>query len=327
MHELNTLSITVIIELDNAAFDGGSTWMENANTLLKWISHSNNVNVVEILIVHNQNYSTSVDRYMEQLPVEWIERVRSLSLEKEQAHYYIMKNAAANQAKGEIVVFLDCDLTPIHGSFKDLVEPLYSGDQVASNGYTCFPANNFISKMYVLFWFFPIYHQIETLGKYQLFVSNVAFKKDWFLKTGFEVQHGGFKVCCSLLAQRLKREGYDLNHPDVWFRHEVWNHSINFFIWRAIVAGRDHDKKFSIRYSKRKRDRIKAVGKSFLLDIKRIYRRHTNYHQVVGLNRFQAMLSFCIGILFFFLLRLSQAKAALSILNNNIEVVPSNFIT
>ncbi|NQZ54191.1 MAG: glycosyltransferase [Piscirickettsiaceae bacterium] len=327
MHELDTLSVTVAIELDNAAFDGGATWMENANTLLKWISHSNDVNVVEVLIVHNQNYLKPVSRYMEQLPVEWGDRVRSLSLEKEQAHYYIMKNSAANQAKGEIIVFLDCDLTPIHGSFKDLVEPLYSGDQVASNGYTCFPANNFISKMYALFWYFSIYHKLETLDKYQLHVSNFAVRKDWFLPLGFDVQRGGFKVCCYLLAQRLKQEGYDISRSDVWFQHELWNHSIKFFIWRAIVAGRDRDKKFSIRYSKKKYDRVKAAVKFFLLDIKRIYRRHINYRHVVGLNRFQAILSFCVGILFFSLLRTSQVKAALSAFNNNIEVVPCKFIT
>ena len=321
------MTVSVVIELDNAAFNGGAMWAKNVNTLLKWMADSAEVNVVEVFITHSQNYSNLVVSYMEQLPVKWIDRVSPLSLEKEDAHYYVMKNIAANKAVGEVVVFLDCDLTPTHGSFKELVEPVYRENQVVSCGHTFFPTKNFISKSYSLFWYFPLYHNLKTIGKNQLHASNVVVNKDWFLKTGFEMQHGGFKVCCFLLAQRVRKEGYSIQHPDVWFQHELWNPSVNFFIWRALVGGRDHDKKFAIINSKCHFVRLNAAGKSLIQDIKRVYNRHINFRHTVQLRRGEAILSFFFSVCFFSLLRASQAKSALFALNNNPEVVPRNFIT
>jgi len=327
MKNLNHMTVSVVIELDNAAFNGGAMWAKNVNTLLKWMGDSAEVNVVEVFITHNQSYSIPVGSYMEQLPVEWVGRVRPLSMEKENAHYYMMKNGAANQARGETVVFLDCDLKPKHGSFKDMVEPVYREGQVASCGYVFFPTKNFISKSYSLFWYFCLYYHLKTIGKNQLYANNCVFNKDWFLKTGFEVQHGGFKVCCFLLGERLKKEGYTIQHPDVWFQHELWNPSISFFIWRALVGGRDHDKKFAISNSKSSLSRLNAAGKGLIQDIKRVYKRHIKFRQTVQLTRAAAILSFIFSVCFFSLLRASQAKSALSALNNNPEVVPRNFIT
>jgi glycosyltransferase involved in cell wall biosynthesis len=238
-----------------------------------------------------------------------------------------VKLSGAQQATGEIIVFLDCDLTPVHGSFYDLVSPLFEEKQVASAGHTYFPLINFISKAYSLFWYFPLYRDPQTLGKHQAHASNLALKREWFTKTGFEVQHGGFKVCCFLLAQRLKNENRIISHPDVWFKHELWNNTLSFFIWRATVAGRDHDKKFAIKHTTNRPTRLKAAVKSLLSDIKRVYSRHIKYHRLVQLSFFPAILSFFISICFFSILRITQAISALSPLKKKLEFAPDNFTT
>ena len=319
--------VSVAIELDNAAFHAESAWMESLNLMLEWVSQSTEINVTEVFITHCDEYSSSVDGYIGQIPNPWKGRVKSLSFKKEDTHYYVMKNEAAKRASGEIIVFLDCDLRPTGGAFGSLVEPLFKKSQVASCGHTYFPLKDFMSKSYSLFWFFPLHARAETLGKNQLHASNVAFDKKWFLKTGFEMQYGGFKVSCFLISQRLKDEGYVISHPDVWFEHELWNHSLRFFIWRAAVAGRDHDKKFAIRHSMKRWPRLKAAGRSLAYDIKRVYVKHIKYYRDVKLTPTTATLSFLFSCCFFFLLRLNQAKSGLTPLRKNMEVVPRNFIT
>jgi len=320
-------SVSIVIELDNAAFRENSEWMMSINALLHWVEKSEEVNVIEVFITHNKDYMNLVSSYLENISDSIGLHVKSLALEKEDAHYYMMKNAGANKAAGKIVVFFDCDLKPIQGSFDELIRPLYEKGQVASCGGTCFPLNDFLSKSYSLFWFFPIWQQMDSVDKYQLLVSNVAFRAEWFLQTGFDMKSGGFKVCCYLLAQRLKAEGRVLHHPDVWFEHEVWNSSLKFFIWRAVVAGRDHDKKVLTIHSRNRLWRLRAAVKSWLLDIKRLYRRSVQYNGLVKFNFIQAISSILLGICFFTLLRSSQFKAALSPENNQRETVPKGFVS
>lgn len=320
-------TVSIVIELDNAAFRESSEWMISVDALLDWVKKADKVNVIEVFITHSKDYIDSVSSYLDNTSSSIGLSVKPLVLDKEDAHYYMMKNAGANKAVGEIVVFLDCDLKPIKGSFDELVRPLYKKGQVASCGKAFFPLKSFLAKSYSLFWFFPIYYQPETFDKYQLVMSNAVFNREWFLQTSLDVNQGGFKVCCYLLAQRLKEEGHVLHHPDVWLEHELWNSSLKFFIWRAVVAGRDHDKKVLIKQSKNRSFRLKASIKSWLLDIKRVCRRHVKYYGTVKFNFVQALGSMFIGFCFFTLLRASQFKAALSAENKQTEIVPKGFVS
>ncbi|MES9898027.1 MAG: glycosyltransferase [Sedimenticola sp.] len=327
MRNLKEKSVSVVIELDNAAFETTTVWMKRVRGMLDWIKQSSEVNVIEIIIAHGEHYSESVKLFLSKLPNDWGKNVSSLPLVDELAYYYSMKNIGAQQAKGEIIAFLDSDLTPVYGTFADLIAPLFKDKQVASCGHAFFPDDNFLSKSYSLFWFFPIYHEMNSLSKNSLYANSIVFNRDWFLKNMFETQCGGLRVSCYLQAQHLKQEGYTINHPDVWFEHALWNSTFGFFIWRAFVSGRDANKKQTIINSKSRIIRLKNATKSFLLDIRRIYKRHITYRHNVNMGYFQTVASFFIGIVFFFLLRSSQLLSILKPVNNKRETIPNNYIT
>jgi hypothetical protein len=58
MCALKTPSISIIFELDNAAFHKQTAWVESINNLLKWIEQSApDTSVIEVFITHNQHYA------------------------------------------------------------------------------------------------------------------------------------------------------------------------------------------------------------------------------------------------------------------------------
>jgi hypothetical protein len=247
-------------------------------------------------------------------------------MDAEHASYYKMKNAGANLSSGEILVFLDSDLTPAIGCFYDLVQPLYDETAVALSGYASFPSDTFISRAYSLFWMFPIFNQPETMGKYQLVANSCAFRRDWFLQKPFATDLGGLRTACSLVSARLKQEGHILHHPNVWFYHELWNDSWRFFVWRAMVMGRDADKKQSHKVSSSKFSRINHALKSMAHDMARLIKRHVKYYNVIGLPLWQVPASFLVGAAFWLLVRSSQTMAAFRPFNYRQEKIPSEFI-
>jgi len=325
MNIFNPATVSVVIELDNATLVDFTVWSKKLSDMLQWIHAGQRVNIVEIVIVHNQQQKDALEMFVATVDSRYRHAVRLLGLDAEHASYYKMKNAGAHLSSGEILVFLDSDLTPAIGSFHDLVQPLYDETAVAVSGYASFPSDAFISRAYSLFWMFPIFNQPETMGKYQLVANSCAFRRDWFLQKPFATDLGGLRTACSLVSARLKREGHKLHHPNVWFYHELWNDSWRFFIWRAMVMGRDADKKHSHRISSSRFSRVSHALKSLTHDMSRLMKRHVKYHHVTGLPSWQVPASLLVGAAFWLLVRSSQAIAALSRFNSRPEKIPTEF--
>lgn len=321
----NPPTVSVVIELDNATLVDFSVWSKKLSDMLQWVHAGQSVNIVEIIIVHNQQQKQALEMFTATVDKQYHHAVRLLGMDAEHASYYKMKNAGAHLSSGEILVFLDSDLSPAIGSFHDLVKPLYDETAVAVSAYASFPSDAFISRAYSMFWMFPIFNQPETMGKYQLVANSCAFRRDWFLQKPFATDLGGLRTACSLLSARLKREGHTLHHPDVWFYHELWNDSWRFLIWRALVMGRDADKKQSHKTSSSSFSRVCHAFKSLAHDISRLMKRHVKYHHAIGLPSWQVPGSLLVGAVFWLLVRSSQVIAALSRLNARAEKIPSEF--
>jgi len=294
--------------------------------MLQWIYAGERVNIVDIIIVYNQKQKEMVEIFVSNVSSEYRHAVRLLGMDAEQASYYKMKNAGANIAKGEILVFLDSDLTPAIGTFFDFIQPLYDKAAVAVSGYASFPADNFIGRVYSLFWMFPIFNQPETMGGYQLFANSCAFKKEWFQKNNFPVELGGLRVACHVMSDRLKESGLTLHHPNVWFFHDLWSDSWQFFTWRALVMGRNADKKYSYKVSSLKSSRIKYALKNFHYDMTRLIRRHVRYYKTIDLPAWQVPASLLLGFIFWVLVRGSQIISSLHLVNFKQEKIPAKFL-
>lgn len=326
MNTLNSATVSAVIELDNATLVDFSVWSKKLSDMLLWIYAGESVNIVEIIIVHNQKQKAALDKFVSTVDGQYRHAVRLLGMDAEHASYYKMKNAGATLSSGEILVFLDSDLTPAIGSFYDLVQPLYAETAVAVSGYASFPSDSFISRAYSLFWMFPIFNQPETMGKYQLVANSCAFRRDWFLQKPFATDLGGLRTACSLISARLKQEGRVLHHPNVWFYHELWNDSWRFFVWRAMVMGRDADKKQGHKASSSKLSRAYHALKAMTHDMTRLMKRHIKYHHLIGLPLWQVPASLLVGVIFWLIVRTTQTTAALCRFNSRQEKIPSEFI-
>jgi hypothetical protein len=325
MHRFTSPTVSVIIELDNATLVDFSVWSQKLLTMLQWLRKGPTVNIVDVIIVHNQQQKDMLERFVETLNNEDRSVIKTSGMDTANASYYKMKNAGALVAQGELLVFLDSDLEPVSGSFNDLVQPLFDHNEVAVSGYASFPVESFISRAYSLFWIFPIFNRSETMGKYQLVANSCAFRRDWFLQKPFQTNLGGLRTACKLMSMRLKQEGRTLHHPNVWFHHELWNDSWRFFVWRALVMGRDADKKQAYEFSPLKVTRISKAFKSIFFDIGRLIKRHLRYYKSVELPLWQVPFSFLMGAAFWLIVRSSQMVSASKSLNNQLEKTPAEF--
>lgn len=319
-------TVSVVIELDNATLVDFSVWSEKLSDMLQWLYKGERTNIVDVIIVHNQKQKEMVERFVSNTDGEYRHVLKLLGMDAEHASYYKMKNAGANVSRGDVLVFLDSDLVPVIGTFYDLVQPLYEKTTVAVSGYASFPADAFISRAYSLFWMFPIFNQPETMGKYQLVANSCAFKRDWFLQKPFSTEIGGLRTACSLISTRLIQEGHMLCHPNVWFYHELWNDSWRFFVWRALVMGRDADKKQGHKTSFNKSLRIKHVLKSIYFDMSRLMKRHVKYYNAIGLPLWQVPASYLVGVAFWLVVRASQLISAFRKYNSKQEKIPTEYI-
>lgn len=320
-------TISAAIELDNAAFENHSVWSEKIRRLYDWMHESLPGDTIEIFLVHGEAHANDIAAF---LSIPWADdraRLKALPVANAQAHYYAMKNLAAQQARGKLVAFFDSDLSPCQGTFEELVRPLRDPSEVISSGYACFPVDTFLAKVYSLNWVFPVYPFSASLSKKTLLASNFVVRRDWFLKNRFQVELGGFKVACTVMSRALADQGHSINRPNVWFRHAVWNTSWRFFVWRALVMGRDADRKHASRSGERRARRIGFAAYAFLHDLKRIWIRHWRYARSTGLGLSGMVLSMCAGVFFYLLVRLAHFSSALGPVNRDLERVPRRFVT
>ncbi len=316
--------VSVIFELDNASFEDYPVWSSRLLGLMRWVCLSVPAETVEFIVVHAG--SSAIDKFLAMLPDELGSRVVILDLAGLPASYYQMKNAGAQIAAGQLLVFLDSDLVPVCGDFSDLLAPVIENKCMVACGHTFFPTDTFLERCYAVFWMFPIFKFPETIGKYQLFVSSTVVPKQWFIEFGSFPQVGGLRASCTLFSRALQRAGYSIAHPDVWFRHALWDDRVSFFIWRALAMGRNADKKQAHASGLGWRSRAAGAARHFRMDIGRLFKRHVRYGRKVGLGPLGCLASFSIGVGFFTLVRSAQLVEAIKPVGTAVERVPEKYL-
>ncbi len=155
--------------------------------------------------------------------------------------YCFQKNAGAAAATGDLVIFLDSDVTPeptwLAAFMQAFLEPRV---QVAvGNTYVDIGRGDAYSRAMALSWMFPLR---DTLGGVKpstwFYANNVAFRKAVLRSHQFPHTPGLKHRPAALLVQQLEREGITLWHVGEARGHHPAPNGPGHFFLRAVAAGR-----------------------------------------------------------------------------------------
>ena len=236
--------------------------------------------------------------------------------------YYELKNHGIAAAHGDIVALLDSDAVPEETWLPNLIAPFADPEVVATNGYTSLLYDDFPSRVFALYWIFPLRnHDDRVAAKRALNANNCAFRRSWIAANPFP-DNPGFKVSCSLLSDTMRRQGVVMKRVDAHVRHQPprgWR----FFVWRALVSGRDADRRYRILKSEHRHRRIaNAFGRLFTAQWRTLRRVRLARH--VDIAPWQAPLAVAIASVFYGLAFLGQAALATGLQRDRVERVPSH---
>lgn len=158
------------------------------------------------------------------------------------AGYYQLKNDAAEYCLGDIIIFLDSDVSPNHDWLKQLLEPFEKNKDIkVIAGRTELNAKNRLQRGQQLVTFFDNFKEAAPLSSVNtFFANNAAFKKEIFLSYKFPINDSSARSSCVQLSNTLTQ-----NNILIWKQHRavVLHRAVmtlsELFI-RCIAEGRDY---------------------------------------------------------------------------------------
>ncbi len=237
--------------------------------------------------------------------------------------YYEIKNAAIPTARGEIVVFMDADVVPQAGWLTRILEPYRDPAVTIVNGLTILDHDDFLSRCYALFWMFPLEHGDErSQTKRPLNANNCAFRGNWITAHPFP-DHHGFKVSCSLLTEEARRQGIQTHRVDAVALHKP-PRGVRFLVWRALVTGRDNDRRYTVLKSPSRLRRLRhSLGRLWTAEwrsLRRIFFKGGH----VGMPVWERPPAFLVASAFHLLSFTSQVAMAAGLVSDRVERIPDH---
>jgi len=236
--------------------------------------------------------------------------------------YYDLKNNGIPSSEGSILVFLDSDTVPERNWLSTLLKPFVDRPEtICVNGYTYLSYDDFFSRTFALIWFFPMAEGDRRFAsKRAINANNVAFRHDWISSHPFP-PHNGFKVSCTLLMHQLWSEGHKIVNVDARVHHyspRGWR----FFYWRALVTGRDADRKFVELHSPSRAQRVVKSFSRWGTMSWRTIRRVITHAPRTGMPLWQIPFSLAVGLAFYTLAFFGHFGLAAGLVRDEAELVP-----
>lgn len=298
-------TLTVLAEQIAQVIAGGST------RPLVLLSHPSEANESKLLL-------EAASREVPQLAA--VARLRALSVPR--GRYYELKNAGIAAADTNLVVLLDSDAVPEAGWLAALLAPFESGTTVITSGHTYLGHDDLISRLLAMVWVFPLReHDERAAGRRSLNANNCALRRDALGARPFPIDNG-FKVGCTKLMRQLDAAGISLLRVPAYAEHAPLS-GWRFLLWRALVTGRDADRKFAdLRSTARTRRLLAALG-GWLKMESRAVRRILAHWRHVQLPCWQLPLALGLGVAFFGVALCGQLLRACGLATEQPEFIPA----
>jgi hypothetical protein len=120
--------------------------------------------------------------------------------------YYAIKNVLARHARGEILVFLDCDVVPLEGWLVQLLAPLADeAIAVVNSGVVAGPLTGRFTRAVGATWIFDVRRRAGVEPVLQFFANSLAFRRAAFEAHPFPDDPEEYRGAEVRLAKELRR--------------------------------------------------------------------------------------------------------------------------
>jgi hypothetical protein len=320
----STRSTSIVVEMDNVAFATEAGAIEALRQILDHAAQASSASVRELIVAHPTNGDQSDPSFTQAVRASLGDApgIRIFTLGVPDGRYYELKNAGAMAAAGDIVVFVDSDVTPAEGWLDRLVEPFRDPETMAAYGHTSMRPDSFLAKVLALCWFFPPPGSPLSEMRGEFFANNLAVRASWFRHNPFPSDEG-FKNAHVQLRRRMRERGDKIVLVDARVEHDLWIDDLRGLLWRAAVDGRDGDRKAQLRHGSSQWRRAAIAAGRWVRMSGRTISRSTRYASAVGLSRVEVPVAIVIGLLFWTLTTATQLGAALGLVRHRREEVPA----
>lgn len=204
-------SVSIVIEWENVLLSGSS----RAERMLELvIAQANRLPAVREILIS----ATEEQPSLEGRPPALRSDITWRLLLNRGRHYYELKNLGAQQALGELIVFVDSDVIPEADWLEQLLAPFEDAATAVSCGRAYIDASDLYTRAFALFWFFPVRdpgrpaRQPHKGGAtwphtHHFFANNIAFRRATALAHPFPASTSSSRGACLQLADSLKQDG------------------------------------------------------------------------------------------------------------------------
>jgi glycosyltransferase involved in cell wall biosynthesis len=321
--------VSIIVEFENATLKGLEELSEFVTLLKDEVTRVHNTARFELLCAYPganavaglPNVQATLSNIQSQL--KDLAEVRLIELPG--LRYYELKNEAAKKASGDVIVFLDSDIVVQPGWLDVLLKPFDDPEVQVSAGLTGFFPEDFLSRTFALIWAFPLpSDRPEKLERRGLNANNVAFRRDWFLRNPYPY-NDGFKVSCAVHARRLQKEGVKVARPHAVGYHRFWADGFDFILWRALVTGRDADRKLIASTDASRSKRARAALSRWAKTMRSKPRRILQFRRHVSMPWYEVVPAIGVSWAFYTTVMVAQLGSALGLSKPRVEHLPERF--
>lgn len=231
-------SLSIIVEWENVLLAGDERGEGALRKIAREVETLSKERRVEVIVVY---FPAEVDGgALEPLVTEVFPRGMARLLAANTGDYYELKNAGAEAATGDIVVFSDSDTHVEEDWLRQLTQPFANSSIAAVAGSSYIEPTTMLGKAFGAFWFFPVRTGNTRLEPAKgIFANNFAVRREIFARLPFRPVPGTNRGACVRWRERMLEADFTVVvNPLARTAHPPPNGGAHFFV-RALTHGRD----------------------------------------------------------------------------------------